>query len=197
MSVLTTPAEYFDSVRPARVAAVAGFGFTVEPHAVATRGRPRREGVGAVAVVGHGGRVGALATVLGHGCQERLELCVLDVEPEVDASRGHGVQVLDRDLAAIRASARPAAHPGVDVDPRPDQQGDRRSGPEVGWPLGAGGPGPAAGDHQDQENTDQGPHAATVGAVRARLTARNSIVTEPSPARDRLSRRTTATAGPR
>jgi hypothetical protein len=26
--VLTTPAEYFDSVRPARVAAVAGFGFT-------------------------------------------------------------------------------------------------------------------------------------------------------------------------
>ena len=28
MSVLTTPAEYFDSVRPARVTAVAGFGFT-------------------------------------------------------------------------------------------------------------------------------------------------------------------------
>jgi hypothetical protein len=26
--VLTTPAEYFDSVRPARVSAVAGFGFT-------------------------------------------------------------------------------------------------------------------------------------------------------------------------
>ena len=28
MSVLTMPAEYFDSVRPVRVAAVAGFGFT-------------------------------------------------------------------------------------------------------------------------------------------------------------------------
>jgi hypothetical protein len=28
VSVLTTPAEYFDSVRPARVTAVAGFGFT-------------------------------------------------------------------------------------------------------------------------------------------------------------------------
>jgi hypothetical protein len=28
VSVLTLPAEYFDSVQPARVAAVAGFGFT-------------------------------------------------------------------------------------------------------------------------------------------------------------------------
>ena len=28
MSVLTTPAEYLDSVRPTRVAAVTGFGFT-------------------------------------------------------------------------------------------------------------------------------------------------------------------------
>jgi hypothetical protein len=28
VSVLTMPAEYLDSVRPARVAAVAGFGFT-------------------------------------------------------------------------------------------------------------------------------------------------------------------------